>query len=213
MAQQIRSATISSRLVSALAETWAAVMARHPDVPEVVITLGSGTARRGRETYGHFAAARWRRGTGLLPEMFIGGEGLKRGERAVLGTLLHEAAHGMASSRGIRDTSNRGRYHNKQFLALARELGLEVARVPVLGWSEETVPGAIATLYQDQLRVLEAALVAFRLDEPPGPARARNDNSYTAHCRCPRRIEVARTVLAAGPIACGVCNARFEAAQ
>jgi hypothetical protein len=29
----------------------------------------------------------------------------------VLGTLLHEAAHGLAQARSIQDTSRQGRYH------------------------------------------------------------------------------------------------------
>ena len=56
----------------------------------------------------------------------MGGEGLRRGARAVLGTLLHEAAHGVATTRGIKDTSRQGRYHNRRFAELAAELGITV---------------------------------------------------------------------------------------
>ena len=33
----------------------------------------------------------------------------------VIGIVLHEAAHGVASTRGIKDTSRQGRYHNRRF--------------------------------------------------------------------------------------------------
>lgn len=85
--------------------TWAAIQARHPDVPGVVIALGAGSGGKRGLKLGHFAADRWQRGDGKLPELFVGGEGLSRGSRGVLGTLLHEAAHGVASTRDIQDTS------------------------------------------------------------------------------------------------------------
>jgi hypothetical protein len=52
--------TITEKLVAALSGAWRAIQARHPEVPDVVLTLGSGTvgARRGRVTLGHFAAGR-----------------------------------------------------------------------------------------------------------------------------------------------------------
>jgi hypothetical protein len=52
---------MAEALVAALAETWRAIQNRHPDVPDVVLTVGSGTlgARRGEVTLGHFAAGRW----------------------------------------------------------------------------------------------------------------------------------------------------------
>ena len=62
----------------------------------------------------------------------------------VLGTLLHEAAHGLAQARGIQDTSRQGRYHNRRYATLARELGLEVTSVQPIGWSATTVPDPTA---------------------------------------------------------------------
>src|SRR6266571_7104988 len=88
MAQNARGASVTPRLVAELDRAWSAIRARHPDVPEVVLALGSGSdGRRRGLRYGHFAADCWERGGGRLPEMFVGGEGLGRGARAVLGTL------------------------------------------------------------------------------------------------------------------------------
>jgi hypothetical protein len=58
--------------------------------------------------------------------------------------MLHEAAHALATRRGIKDTSAAGnRYHNKRFAALAAELGLRGPDVPdkITGWSDCTLTG------------------------------------------------------------------------
>jgi hypothetical protein len=216
MAANRPDAGISPRLVTALDQAWRAIRARHPDVPEVVIALGSGTdnGRQGVKL-GHFAAGRWQRGDGRLPEMFVGGEGLQRGAGDVLATLLHEAAHGVATTREIQDTSRQGRFHNTRFKALAEELGLAVAKTGTIGWSGTTVPDATAALYRAELRRLDAALVAWRHGERHAGrgGRSSSNNGLAARCECPRRIRVSAAVLAAGPITCGVCGADFTAAE
>lgn len=212
MAQNRPAEGITPRLVTALDQAWRAIRARHPDVPEVVIALGSGTdhGRRGLKL-GHFADARWQRGDGRLPELFVGGEGLSRGSAAVLGTLLHEGAHGVAAMREIQDTSRQGRFHNTRFRALAEELGLVVAKTGSIGWSDTTVPDATAALYRAELGRLDAALVAWRHGESNGGrgGRISSNNPVAARCECGRRIRVAETVLAAGPITCGLCGTDF----
>jgi hypothetical protein len=205
--------TISPRLVTALDRTWAAIMTRHPDVPAVVIALGSGSGNRTRLRYGHFAPDRWQRDAGRLPELFIGGEGLARGSRDVLGTLLHEAAHGVASTRKIQDTSRQGRFHNTRFKALAEELGITVTKDPSIGWSITVVPDVTAALYRPEVRRLDEALVAWRHAESTSQGgRKNNNNGVAALCSCGRRIRVAESVLEAGPITCGLCGTNFEAA-
>jgi hypothetical protein len=206
-------ATISPRLVTALDRTWAAIQARHPDVPAVVIALGSGSGTPGHLKLGHFAPDRWQRADSRLPELFIGGEGLQRGARDVLGTLLHEAAHGVAGAREIQDTSRQGRFHNARYRALAEELGLVVAKTGNIGWSDTTVPDATAALYRAEVRRLDEALVAYRRAELGNGrgGRPNNNNGVAARCECGRRIRVAESVLEAGPITCGLCGTDFEA--
>jgi hypothetical protein len=208
-------APVSPRLVTALDHAWSAIRTRHPDVPEVVIALGSGSdGRRGGLKYGHFAADRWERGDGRLPELFVGGEGLARGARAVLGTLLHESAHGIGAVREIQNTSRQGRFHNARFRALAEETGLTVAKTRSDGWSETSVPDATAKAYRAELRRLEAAITAFRRAEPHGHGRRPNSNNgVAARCECGRRIRVSEAVLALGPITCGLCDTEFETAE
>jgi hypothetical protein len=228
----------SPRLVAALGQAWTTIRARHAEVPPVIITIGAGSlgVHPGELKLGHFAASRWEHADGVLAELFIGGEGLKRGARAVLGTLLHEAAHGVADKRGIQDVSRGGRYHNGRFAALARELGLDVERAGNLGWSATTVPEGTATGYAAELAALGGVLTAWRRSEhtltsrgggtgdgdgqdddgsgeAPGRGRKSNNNGVAARCSCdpPRRIRVAASVLDAGPVLCGICDSEFTA--
>jgi hypothetical protein len=74
--RQLESGTVTGPLVVAIERTWAAIQERHPDVPDVVLTLGNGSARPGQLTLGHFHDGKWATGDTRLPELFVGGEGL-----------------------------------------------------------------------------------------------------------------------------------------
>jgi Ribonuclease G/E len=106
----------ASRLVAALEHAWTAIRTQHPEVPQVVIVVASGSdpTRSRRLNLGHFAAGRWQltdpNQPTDRPEVLVSGEGLQRGPVEVLGTLLHEAAHGLAYVRKVSDTSRQGRY-------------------------------------------------------------------------------------------------------
>ncbi|WP_229686880.1 hypothetical protein [Longimycelium tulufanense] len=210
------SMTVSEQLVAALTAAWHAIQAQHPEVPDVVLTVGSGTlgGRPGQVRYGHFAAARWQRGDAQMPELFVAGEGLKRGAGPVLGTLIHEAAHGLAFVRGIKDTSRQGKYHNKRFKALAEELGVVIGHDPVIGYSPTTLPPSTAAEYRQVLTQLEAALTElYRHAEQPGATKPKSSNYVKAMCECPRVIRVGKTVLAEAPITCGACGRDFVAEE
>ena len=210
-----RQASVTAGLVTALEATWQAIRVQHPDVPDVVLTIGSGTVGTavGQVRLGHFADARWQRASESVPELFIGGEGLREGACAVLGTLLHEAAHGVASCRGVKDTSRQGRYHNRDYKALAVELGLTVEQVGAIGWSATAVPPETADRYAAALAAIETALVAYRNPEPRGKGAQKNKNGVVVRCGCPRQFRVTWTVLDAGPIICGVCDSDFIEAE
>jgi hypothetical protein len=198
-------------VVAALEDAWAAVRARHPDVPEVVIILGAGSeARRGLFKWGHFAAARWQVAGTNRPEVLVSGEGLDRGAPAVLATVLHEAAHGLATTRGIKDTSRQGRWHNQRYRTLARELGLEVAFDQRTGWSQTTLGDQLPERYHVQLGRLEAALGLWRHAERQTGRAARSHNLLACSCGCGRKLRVARATLDQAPILCGRCQTPFE---
>lgn len=253
---------LSSRLVAALELTWDAIRARHSELPAVVVVLAAGSigAAPGTLRLGHYAAMRWHRrsgaidddqgdhgdrprggGGGQLAEVFVGGEGLRRGPVDVLGTLLHEAGHALADVRRVKDTSRQGRYHNRRYAEIAREVGLHVAETGSIGWSDTRPAQATREDYADVLDSLTAALTLWRRAEgelPAGPAgpdggdqgpdgtgddgqagsggrgrRPTSNNPLPCTCACPRRIRVAPKVLELGPITCGLCAVDFVPAD
>ena len=215
---------ISAPMVAALEGAWAEIRARHPQVPAVVMVLGAGSiGAAGGLRLGHFAAMRWadpdqqpaddeEGGAGVpvrLPEVFVGGEGLARGPAEVLGTLLHEAAHALAHVRGIKDTSRQGRWHNARFKALAEELGIEVTKDPRIGWSPTSIPAATRDAYAEVIAELGRVLRLHRAVEITDGGRVKKPSLPPCVCECGRRIRVSPSVLAAGPITCGICGTDF----
>jgi hypothetical protein len=166
----------ASLLVAALEHIWHTIRTRHPDVPDAVLVVASGSEGK-RLNLGHFAPHRWQVNGADRHEVLVGCEGLQRDPAEVLGTLLHEAVHGLAQARGVLDTSRQGRYHNRRYATLAGELGLQVASVQPIGWSATTVPEhTAAAAYAGPLEDLAAALVLWRRQEyrlGPG-GRSRN---------------------------------------
>jgi hypothetical protein len=199
----------ASPLVAALERAWAAIRTQHPDVPEAVLVVASGGDAK-RLALGHFAPGRWQvNGTGHH-EVLVGAEGLARGPDDVLATLLHEAAHGLACTRSIQDTSRQGRYHNNRYAALAAELGLDVARDPRIGWSLTTLPEPTAQRYAPVLDGLRTALVLWRYLDHLAGRTATSRNLLACACPCQRRIRASRATLAEAPISCGACQGTFE---
>jgi hypothetical protein len=201
----------ASLLVASLEHTWTTIRTRHPDVPDAVLVVASGSEGK-RLNWGHFAPHRWQVNGSDRHEVLVGGEGLQRGPLEVLGTLLHEAAHGLACARQVQDTSRGSRYHNRRYAHLARELGLEVASVKPIGWSATTVPEPTAATYASQLGELQAALVLWRRQEHRIGTGPRSRNLLAAACGCGRRIRVAKATLTEAPILCGACQQPFEPA-
>jgi hypothetical protein len=199
----------ASLLVAALERTWQTIRQRHPEVPDAVLVVASGSAGK-RLALGHFAPHRWQVQGSDRHEVLVGGEGLQRGPTDVLGTLLHEAAHGLAQARSIADTSRQGRYHNRRYATLARELGLDVATQPPIGWSATTVPEATVGGYAGQLEELAGALVLWRRQELHAAGGTRSRNLLACTCPCGRRLRAARATLAEAPILCGACAQPFQ---
>lgn len=221
---------IAIPLVQAIQNAWAAIQSNNPDVPDVVITLGTGRISQGMKL-GHFAASVWTRGDdgADIHELFVGAEGLSRGAQALMGTLLHEAGHAMAEARGVQDTSRQGRYHNRKFQSIAEELGVEVEHSETLGWSTTTMPDRTAQVYEEAILDLDAAMVGYRyglegfglptaggaigttgtIRLPRVTGRKSSNNGISASCGCGRKIRVSRSTLELGTIACGVCGEAF----
>ncbi|WP_344210515.1 hypothetical protein [Kribbella sancticallisti] len=200
----------AAQLVGALEDAWSVIRTKHPEVPQAVIVVGSGTATR-QAKHGHYAPTRWQHGDNQLAEVLISGEGLKRPVPEVLTTLLHEAARGLANTREIKDTSRQGRWHNEKFATHAKELGLEPTKDPKFGWSACTLRDETTKAYSHVITDLTKALKAYRHPEVLGSGKEKNSNNAVAcACQCPRRIRVAKSVLEEGSITCDVCETQFE---
>src|SRR5699024_8985302 len=171
-------------IINALEKLWGQIRSRHTEVPMVTIVTGSGilNAEPGHITWGHHWANQWHHDPSgqVTAELFVAGELLNDGGGAVLETMLHEAAHALAKVRGIKDTCDvKNRYHNKEFLALAQELGLErpKKRAPKKGFSDSTLTAATKQAYADQIAELDAASLPY-ITEPfeiPGTYRPALD--------------------------------------
>lgn len=200
---------VGSQLVLALEASLDTIRAEHPEVPPAVVVINSG----GQVKYGHFAHSRWPlRGTDTkIAEIMISGEGLQRPPELVLATLIHEAAHGLAQVRGIKDCSNNGKYHNKRFAKLAEELGLQVevhAQARYLGHSNTTIPFGEHTLL---IADLAPKLVAYRAFEQAGPRSTPTQvRELSLKCRCPRTLRMFQSAYDKGPVLCDICESSFE---
>ena len=241
MAEARTIAEHGSRIITALERAWAAIQDQHPDVPDVVLITGAGSNQKGTpEGYrlrGHHWPERWvLEGPGgqRAPELFVAGELLSAGGRAVLEVMLHEAAHALATRRGTKDTSAQGnRYHNKRFVALAAELGLRAPDAPdkVTGWSNCTLTGQPAfAAYAEVAAAIDRARLPHLVDltipagpggggedqgdgDGPGKPAKRGGRRAAVECAClpePRRIQLTPKQIEDGPIICGLCCAPFE---
>lgn len=200
----------ASTLLAALETLWHTIRDQHPEIPEVVLILASGTEGK-QARWGHHAPARWRVHDADRTEIMVSGEGLRRTPREVLGTLLHEATHALAQTRGIKDTSRQGRYHNTKFRDLAHELGIDVTKDDKFGWSTTTVPDTTLTAYTAPMRGLEKAMVLWRRAEiAAAKTTGKSSNLIAAICGCGRTIRIAQSSLDDAPVTCGACGEDFQ---
>lgn len=209
----------SSVITTALEQTWAEMRDRHEDIPQVVFVLGKGT--KGFEVkWGHWCPDRWQTTGDLntrtpLPEVFISGECLAQGAEKVLCTLLHEASHGVAHVRKIKDTSRGNRYHNNRFVLLAEELGLKGPEVSnaVRGWSACTLAEGTAESYESLPALRDALVVCIggRLEIGPEVEAPKPRNPQPKYgCGCEDRfIRMSKKVADEGSILCGICEELF----
>lgn len=176
--------TPSIAIIEALDVLAGQIRKNHEGVPDnIVFVLASGKSGRGN-VHGHFAPSSWKDGH---HEILISAESLARGPEATLGTLIHELAHARANLAEIRDTSNKGRYHNKKFKALAEEMGIELELAPTIGWSVTTLPEETASRYAAGLARLEKSLVTYRVGFSEGATvepKVRNKTKAHMTCQC-----------------------------
>jgi hypothetical protein len=220
-----------SALLEVLESAWRLLAERHPELPGVAFVVESGPAPFPVRPCGHWTADRWSLPSGeRVGELRIPAEHLQQGASAVLELLLHEAAHVLAHVRSVREVSRQGRYHNKRYSLLARELGLSVERDETAGFHQTKLPRRARARYTDVLAQLEKGLADYlerskghegqheggagwaprRDDEPPQHVGG-GEGRLLLLCAChpPRKLRVSRSTFEQGAITCGLCGLAF----
>jgi hypothetical protein len=191
-----------------------------------VIVLGTGVERGRLVKLGHWWGGRWIADGDVRGEVLLAGEALHLPPEAVFEVLLHEATHGLNASRGVKDSSRGGRYHNARFKATAEELGLVAEPMRPYGWASTSIGPAVREHYEPEIdRIRDAMRIARRLgndralgtdlqageDEQSanGNTSAERERRQAALCACGRRMRMAPSVLAQGPVLCGLCGDEF----
>ncbi|AMM31536.1 hypothetical protein SA2016_0848 [Sinomonas atrocyanea] len=198
--------------------------------------------RHKRGTLGYFAPESWEFCGNPVNEVVICADGHSRNGRGplaedILTTIVHELAHLYAHCEGIKDTSNRGRFHNRRFGEIALALGLRVVPSGTYrGLETPCLSPRFAREYADITARLYRALVLrspvprapFLPEEPededgstalePGtslPAPAASRYVFAA-CNCmtgggrPRTIRIARGSWEPESILCAKCGSPFS---
>ena len=231
VAGEVPDEATASALVRACEEAWADIRDHHPELPDAVMILGTGMERGRLVKLGHWWGGRWLADGALRGEVLLAGEALHLAPKEVFEVLLHEAAHGLNAARGVKDTSRGGRYHNQRFAAAAHEVLLEVRAMPPYGLASTSLSPAGRERYGPTVeRLGEAMRIVRQLERGAGlgegaegaggktgagaeadggAGTGRGRGSVVSSCGCGRRMRMAPSVLAAGPVVCGVCGAEF----
>lgn len=170
--------------------------------------------------YGHVTTSKvWKTESGKASyELNIGADYLNRPIENIVATLIHEGCHLYAMQNGIKDTSNRGVYHNKRFKALAEERGLIIEKHSRYGWtittpSEATINFCIDNDLQEVLITRHIGITFTGVGTgkngngtPVKPTAPKKGNSIKWICPCCGAIVRSTKIL---NIVCGDCNEKF----
>lgn len=170
--------------------------------------------------YGHVTTSKvWKTESGKASyELNIGADYLDRPIENIVATLIHEGCHLYAMQNGIKDTSNRGVYHNKRFKALAEDRGLIIEKHSKYGWtittpSEATINFCIDNDLQEVLITRHTGITFTGVGTgkngngtPVKPTAPKKGNSIKWICPCCGAIVRSTKIL---NIVCGDCNEKF----
>lgn len=212
----------STHVVTVLNRAWQAIQRNHHDVPAVMIVTGRRRHKSENSVRGQHCRDTWHVDghEGRQAEVWVSGERLGEGGREVMQTLLHEAAHALAGVRGLKDTSNKNRYHNKVFVKLAEELGLTgpgSSGGPALGYSNCAITTGTAEVYGYEIEQLDIACKNFVAPSAPEEEKPKKA-TIKAFCGCPegdneitwtKKFGKKFQAYGVPPVLCGICRQAF----
>jgi len=139
--------------------------------------------------------------------LLISAEGLYRGGEGAFETLVHEAAHALATARGQKDVTGY-QYHNRTFKANAEELGLKVEKVKNRGFAYTDLTDELKVQYAGTIERLDKAAVAMR--QPPVVKTKSAQGQVKMLCACGTVIRCGKRVAATARILCEDCGHHFH---
>lgn len=174
-------------VVASLQKVWARLQKAQPELPDATIVVKRDSRAWGHTTVQRVWGAQATKGRGKAKaahltaeryEVMVSGENLSRGAVAVLGTLLHEAAHALNLVRGVRDVDTNGR-HNKRFKTTAEDAwGLDIRDLGnYAGWTDTYVPTATEARWAVEIRMIAAALAKSTVAHHPAPLKGAQGGS------------------------------------
>jgi hypothetical protein len=175
-----------STVVKELETAYETIRKRHPEVPPALIVVGPSNKA---SKLGHWAKESWVEKDKLkrelvLHELFLTADHLDREPEQIFGTLLHEAAHALATARGIKDCA--GQRHNLKFKAHAEELGMTVQNQGTRAWAWTELTPETAEEYRDTILSIGSAVKAYR---KMGTARRDPKRAYS------RKVSSAKSMM------------------
>jgi hypothetical protein len=202
-----------SGLVKALEDAHE-IIRKETNAPKATIVVAR--EEKGKKL-GHFTTwESWKNQDGEgSHEIFISGEALAKGASEILHILIHEVAHSMNHNNGVKDVSG-DQYHNKNFKAQARELGLIVPDKSAKGYgfafTSIDEDGALA--WGEALVRIQDGLNLHALSlKTQGGKTSRNKNGIKAVCNCGEIIRMSQKVLDNCRPMCQTCDSEFIAEE
>lgn len=191
------------------------------EVPRPTITIQTrGTAK----AYGWCSVQPIWKGETPTHEINITAEYADRPFLDIMGTLLHEIVHLDHLSKGIKDCSRGGSYHNKKFKEGAERVGLKVIKSKTYGYAFTEVPEELAEIFHS-FELDETAFNTSRIDFEEEAKKAEDEegktNPKTGQKRkgsnsikwvCPECGAIVRSTKEVN-ILCGDCKIPFEKAE
>jgi len=140
-------------------------------------------------------------------EIALNAESFSLGAEHVLDSLLHEVAHSINFSKGVKDCSS-NQYHNAHFARVAHSLGLVTSEIKGKGHAKTTLSTDAVLRWAIPLAIIEQALKITALKGDNNKPKGRNTNLIKAQCPCENTIRASKGVLDAG-VSCDACGMQF----